>query len=185
MTADHSPAKHSFAKLPVLSNERITLREIALHEAAAVIDICVYDGVFAADEAGSALILERINADVAKGESLHWGIFINETKKAAGTCGFYRGFDGDSGEIGYILKAGYRGQGLMTEAVGLLVAFGFETLNLQNIVAYTEPGNSASVAVLRRAGFSEVKSPNADRKFARHRPPQTAALIGRPDMSRK
>lgn len=53
----------------------------------------------------------------------------------------------------------------MTEAVQLLVDFGFKTLKLDKIIAYTDPSNSASVAVLQRAGFTEVKSTDGDRKF--------------------
>ncbi|MBL8076972.1 MAG: GNAT family N-acetyltransferase [Anaerolineales bacterium] len=165
MNPDNDQTHPAFSKTPVLSNHRITLRGLELSESAAIIDISVYNGVFAANATEAAHILEQINADIAKGESLHWGIFLNETNEIAGTCGYYRGFAENSGEIGYILKDSHRGKGLMTEAVQLLVDFGFKTLKLDKIIAYTDPSNSASVAVLQRVGFIEVQSTDGDRKF--------------------
>jgi ribosomal-protein-alanine N-acetyltransferase len=161
--------KHFFAKMPILSGERITLRGLDISDAAAIIDIAVYDGVFATNEAEAAAILKLIHADIANGESLHWGIFMNETKEAAGTCGYHRGFAGNNGEIGYILKDSHRGKGLMTEAVQLVAAFGFEKLELDKVIAYTDPDNFASVAVLQRAGFTEVQTADRDRKFVMSR----------------
>ena len=165
MNPNNDQTHSAFSKIPVLSNHRITLRGLELSEAAAIIDISVYNGVFATNETEAAHILEQINADIAKGESLHWGIFLNGTDEIAGTCGYYRGFAENSGEIGYILRESYRGKGLMTEAVQLLVDFGFKTLKLDQIIAYTDLSNSASAAVLQRAGFTEVQAADGDRKF--------------------
>jgi ribosomal-protein-alanine N-acetyltransferase len=165
MTSNNDTTRPIFSKMPVLSNDRITLRGLELSDAAAILDIAVYDGVFARTETEAAYTLERINADIAKGESLHWGIFLNESDEIAGTCGYYRGFAENSGEVGYILKAGQRGKGLMTEAVRLVVDFGFKTLKLDHVTAYTDPSNFASVSVLQRAGFTEVEATNEDRKF--------------------
>jgi [ribosomal protein S5]-alanine N-acetyltransferase len=165
MNSHNDPTQPIFSKMPLLSNERMTLRGLELSEAAAILDIAVYDGVFATNENQAAQTLERINADIAKGESLHWGIFLNETNEIAGTCGYYRGFAENSGEIGYILKESQRGKGLMTAAVQLLVDFGLKTLKLDKVIAYTDPSNSASIAVLQRTGFTEVQATDEDRKF--------------------
>jgi RimJ/RimL family protein N-acetyltransferase len=53
----------------------------------------------------------------------------------------------------------------MTAAVQLLVDFGFNTLKLDKVIAYTDPSNFASVAVLQRTGFIEVQASEGDRKF--------------------
>jgi len=164
MTSETS-VTHILPAMPVLRGERISLRGIELDQAAAIIDIAVYDGVFATNEAEAAVTLKRIHADIARGESLHWGIFMNDTHEIAGTCGYYRGYPGNSGEIGYLLKPGHRSRGLMTEALKLIIPFGFEALKLERVVAYTAPDNQASIAVLGRLGFTEVKNTDTDRKF--------------------
>ncbi|MFG1703241.1 GNAT family N-acetyltransferase [Nonomuraea sp. M3C6] len=55
--------------------------------------------------------------------------------------------------IGYSLLPEFRGKGFMTRAVGLLVDWAFASTSLHRIVAGTEAGNTASHAVLERAGF--------------------------------
>jgi ribosomal-protein-alanine N-acetyltransferase len=107
---------------------------------------------------------------VENGESLHWGIFLKDSSELVGTCGYYRGFSRNNGEIGYILRPMYRGRGIMTEAVKLIVAFGFDTLKLETVVAYTSRENLASSEVLQKAGFKKGKSEQADFKFEQHRP---------------
>lgn len=46
----------------------------------------------------------------------------------------------------------------MTAALRLVLAFGLEEMGLAGIVAYTDPTNAASIAVLKRSGFREVPS---------------------------
>ena len=170
MASEQPLNKHYFEKLPILSNERLVLKQIQLNEAKAIIEISVYDGVFAKSEAEAIHILEQINLDVAREEALHWGIFLKNTSKLAGTCGYYRGFANNSGELGYVLHPSYRGLGIMTEAVKLIVDFGLDILNLHFVIAYTDPANSASIGVLQRVGFKQVKSGDAHLKFEKHHP---------------
>jgi RimJ/RimL family protein N-acetyltransferase len=55
----------------------------------------------------------------------------------------------------------------MTEAVKLIVDFGFAVLKLNQVVAYTSPTNLASQSVLKRVGFREVASENDDLKLVK------------------
>jgi ribosomal-protein-alanine N-acetyltransferase len=57
--------------------------------------------------------------------------------------------------LGYWMGKPYAGQGLMTEAVGLIVPFCFETLGLHRIHAAFLPDNMASRRVLEKNGFRE------------------------------
>lgn len=157
---------HSFEPIPVLSSPRLFLRSIRPGDAAAIVEISVYDGVFASSETEALAILNKINADCARGESIHWGIYLKATNEIVGSCGYYRGFSEKTGEIGYILRPAFRGRGIMTEAIKLIVDFGLNSLKLDTIVAYTEPSNLASASVLQRAGFHQVTSPNENLKFA-------------------
>ena len=57
--------------------------------------------------------------------------------------------------LGYWMGRDHAGQGLMTEAVGLVIPFAFETLGLHRIHAAFLPGNIASRRVLEKNGFKE------------------------------
>jgi ribosomal-protein-alanine N-acetyltransferase len=57
--------------------------------------------------------------------------------------------------LGYWMGEEYAGQGLMTEAVGVVIPFAFETLGLHRIHAAFLPGNVASRRVLEKNGFKE------------------------------
>ncbi len=71
-----------------------------------------------------------------------------------GMIGFKSPPDGNgSVEIGYGIVASQQGQGFATQAVDLLVKEGFSKNEVQMIVAYTEPRNSASGRVLEKNQF--------------------------------
>lgn len=56
-------------------------------------------------------------------------------------------------EIGWRLMPRYWGQGLASEAAQAALAFGFESMQLAEIVAFTVPGNQRSQAVMTRIGM--------------------------------
>lgn len=158
--------RHHFATMPALITPRLELRGLRRDDVISLLEISVYDGLFASNLSEAEHILEQINHDCAQGEALHWGICLKITGEIVGTCGFYRGFSDNIGEIGYLLKVAHRGYGFMTEAVSCITDFGLRQMGLKQIVAYTEVQNEASVAVLRRVGFQQVTD-SSRLKFAK------------------
>ncbi len=72
----------------------------------------------------------------------------------AGAIGVYeRDDEGDSAELGYWLLPHYWGRDLMRQALRLWLPQAFRQLRLHSVVAYTEPENTASMQLLRGAGF--------------------------------
>ena len=59
------------------------------------------------------------------------------------------------GNLGYWMGQGFAGQGYMTEAVGLVVAYAFDSLLLHRVHAAFLPHNMASRRVLEKNGFKE------------------------------
>ncbi len=57
--------------------------------------------------------------------------------------------------LGYWIGAPYARQGLMTEAVGCVLPFAFETLGLNRVEAACLPTNTASERLLRTLGFRQ------------------------------
>jgi ribosomal-protein-alanine N-acetyltransferase len=58
-----------------------------------------------------------------------------------------------SAYLGYGAVAAYAGQGYMTEAMGLVLRRAFTELHLHRVEANIQPGNAASIALVRRCGF--------------------------------
>ena len=55
--------------------------------------------------------------------------------------------------LGYWIGAPFARQGIMTDAVKLIVGFAFRKLSLHRLEAACLPDNEASIALLRRSGF--------------------------------
>jgi [ribosomal protein S5]-alanine N-acetyltransferase len=58
-----------------------------------------------------------------------------------------------SAYLSYWGYAGFGGRGLMTEALREAVRFAFDEIGLHRVEANIQPGNTRSIALVRRAGF--------------------------------
>ena len=66
-----------------------------------------------------------------------------------------------SADLGYWVLAFERGRGVAPRAIGLLTAWAFDTLELEQIVAATDPDNAPSRRLLEKLGF-ELVTEDAD-----------------------
>src|SRR5690606_23922574 len=105
---------------PELRGDGLLLRRLGSSDAEELLEISFYDGVAATTAAEAAAMLARIEADQLRGETFHWGICPPAGETVLGTIGFYRGFEGRIGEVGYVLKERYRGRGYATRALRLV-----------------------------------------------------------------
>ena len=55
--------------------------------------------------------------------------------------------------LGYFVGAPFANRGYMTEALQLMLRYAFKTIKLHRLEANIQPGNTASIALVRRAGF--------------------------------
>ena len=60
-----------------------------------------------------------------------------------------------SGSLGYWMGEPHAGKGYMSEAVGLMLSFAFETLGLHRVEAACLPHNESSRRLLTKIGFRE------------------------------
>ena len=65
-------------------------------------------------------------------------------------------------EIGWRLAASYWGQGLATEGARAALRYGFDTLGLEEIVAFTIPANLRSRRVMEKLGMTHNSADNFD-----------------------
>jgi ribosomal-protein-alanine N-acetyltransferase len=75
--------------------------------------------------------------------------------EAVGGIGYVPGTDVErfSCEVGYWLGESYWGQGITTEALSLLTAYLFDTVNMLRAFALPFADNGASIRVLEKAGY--------------------------------
>src|SRR5437870_5310648 len=71
-----------------------------------------------------------------------WALCDLPTDEVIGHCGLRHLDEVDEVEILYAIARSYWGRGLVTEAAGAALRFGFEEAGLQRIVAYAVPENA-------------------------------------------
>jgi len=95
-------------------------------------------------------LMEKERARLPHAQRIDFVIDIDG--EVAGSVAFIN-IDGHKAQVSYWLGESYWGRGIVTTAVKELVKFGFETLELVRIYAYTYHHNKASMKVLEKAGF--------------------------------
>lgn len=85
---------------------------------------------------------------------LQWAVTLRESGALAGVVNLH-GVDKANrcAETSYALAPAYRGAGLMPEALGAVLRFGFTQAGFNRICADVLEGNAASVRVLEKCGF--------------------------------
>ncbi|MDR6844619.1 GNAT family protein [Flavobacterium granuli] len=141
---------------PIISGDKISLREILSSDIEDLIEISFYDAVQATTFQEATDMQTKITKDYLEGNSIHWGIADNSTNKIIGTCGYYRGFDQEAGELGCVLLPQYRGKGFMTSAMLLAINFGLNTIGLKRVWAITTKQNEKAIKLLKNLNFIKI-----------------------------
>ncbi|MEO9612289.1 MAG: GNAT family protein [Nitratireductor sp.] len=100
--------------------------------------------------------IRRYREEYGRGTGTTFLIFLNDTGRMAGgiSIGNIRRGVAQSAQIGYWMGERHAGRGIMAEALNLASGYGFETLGLHRIEAACIPGNTRSMRVLEKAGFT-------------------------------
>ena len=104
------------------------------------------------DEALEHIIMLQDNLE--KNEGINWAITIKGNPTLIGIIGHYRiRWEHFRSEIGYMLLPEYHGKGITTEAIQLVVEYGFNQMNMHSLEGIIDPANTASARVLEKNGF--------------------------------
>lgn len=149
---------------PQLETERLLLRAVRTSDRYSVLRlfgdplVTRYNDVDTLESLADADgIIEWITDRFEAKRGIRWAITLkaSDDHNLIGTCGFNHWSErGHYASIGYDLMSAYWGQGIMPEAVGAMLDFGFNMLGLNRIEADVTIGNSASSRVLTKLGFS-------------------------------
>ena len=153
--------KVNFTPFPVLTTERMILRQTAMKDAEEVFIMRSDPGLLTyvdrapaktIDEAISFIQLITDNLDNNIGVS--WAMTLKGEDRMIGSIAIWR-IDNEHhrGEIGYVMLHEYQGKGLMHEAMEAIIDYAFKEMKLHSLEANINPGNLASQKVLERAGF--------------------------------
>lgn len=103
--------------------------------------------------------VEKITEGMKNGKNINWGITLKGNAKIIGSiCLWNFSSDKKIAEIGYDLHPNFQKRGIMDEAVKWVVAFGFETLDLYHIEAFTHRRNEASKKLLVKNNFLYIEN---------------------------
>lgn len=152
----------NFTPFPVLSSERLLLREIAatdvdrLHTLRSDPTSMKYlDKAPLKDKEEAQALLDKMLADVDTNNAIIWAIALKDKPSLLiGTISFWRIMkEHYRAELGYMLLPDYFNKGYMTEAINTANAYAFSTIKLHSIEAHINPDNAASAAILLKTGF--------------------------------
>jgi [ribosomal protein S5]-alanine N-acetyltransferase len=100
--------------------------------------------------------LRRYSEEQRSDQAYPFFVFRNEDNALVGglaVTNIRRGV-AQAGSLGYWIGAPYARRGYMTAAVGALASLAFATLKLRRIEAACIPGNTASIRLLEKTGFT-------------------------------
>ena len=97
---------------------------------------------------------KMIEDKIENNQSINWAITLKGQPKLIGIIGHYRiQPENHRCEIGYMILPQYNGKGIVTEAIKVVLEYGFEDLQMHSIEAVIDPENLASERVLQKNGF--------------------------------
>lgn len=146
---------------PTLRTERLLMRPFADSDADALLALHTnprvlryWDSPPWKEPARAGVFLARCKEMAQEGSGARLALQGAADGAFIGWCGLFEwNRDHRSARIGYCLDEPAWGRGFATEAVGALVNWAFETLDLNRIQAETDTRNDASNHVLEKLGF--------------------------------
>ncbi|NLU39819.1 MAG: GNAT family N-acetyltransferase [Bacteroidales bacterium] len=152
-----------FNEFPLLETERLLLRQFSLDDTAAFFGIrsneqvMQYMDSFPFENHNQARqMIEQMNSDYSQQIGINWAIQLLHNQKLIGYIGLWKiNYENVRAEIGYSLHPFYWGKGYMKEALHEVLCFGFNQMNAHGIEASVNPNNRASIALLKKIGFSK------------------------------
>jgi len=151
----------NFNPFPILETARLRLRQIEMSDAETIYNHRLKEKVNthlenfphkSIDE--TKAFIERIQSNVAANNTIFWIINEKGSDTFIGSiCLWNIDKETEKGETGYTLEPEFHSKGYMTEALEKIIDYGFNTIQLKTIEAYTSKNNIGSIKVLTKNNF--------------------------------
>jgi ribosomal-protein-alanine N-acetyltransferase len=146
---------------PILETERLVLREITPADADDLFQIFSdqeamqywscrpYTSVIQAHK-----LIESLTESAREETGIHWAITLRGENRLIGRCGYNEWRKQHRrGEISYIIGRQHWGKGIVSEALRVMLNYGFAEMALHSVEAAVTPGNEGSTRLLEGLGF--------------------------------
>ena len=151
----------NFSPFPVLATERLILRQLEITDCKALFALRSDDSVNKyIDRPKSTSIddakqfIKKINHGIGKNEWIYWAITLRNDNQLIGTiCLWNISEEYAVAETGYELQPNFQGVGIMQEAFSKIIDYGFQTMKIKTIKAFTHVGNLKSSQLLEKHNF--------------------------------
>jgi [ribosomal protein S5]-alanine N-acetyltransferase len=151
----------SFTPFPILESNRLLLRAVTVDDVNEIMELrgnpetmkfiprpLVTSPEMALEHI--AMITEKIESNTG----INWGITLKGNPKLLGVIGHYRiQPENFRSEIGYMILPEYQNKGITSEAINMVLDYGFNVLNFHSVEGVIDPENYASAKVLEKNGF--------------------------------
>ena len=153
----------NFIPFPELKTERLLLRQLTEADSRDIFFLRTDEGVNRYIERprpeninDARDFILKTNNGIKQNEMIDWAITLKDAHNLIGTiCLWNFSKDKTTAEVGFELKPEYQGQGIMNEALKIILEFGFKRVALASIDAYTHKDNISSIMLLKKNSFEE------------------------------
>lgn len=151
----------NFNPFPVLTTERLVLRELTMNDAQALADLRSIEEMNLYIDRDKVLSLEgaqqridTLHTYLVNGTGITWAVCLKDNPQLIGTTCLF-GFNKEhlTAELGYELHPTYQGKGLMVEAIKVMMDYAADVINAKCVDAIVKPANEKSIALIKRFGF--------------------------------
>ncbi len=151
----------NFNPFPTLFTERLLLRRITVNDANDFLNFRANKFVAAAldkdplpDIKSAINYIVSLEINISLGKQIAWAITLKNTTKLIGDIAFYKIDDKNyRAEMGYALLPEFQQMGICSEAMNVVLPYGFSQMNLHSIEAQINPVNFKSENLLLKNGF--------------------------------
>jgi len=151
----------NFSPFPTLTTDRLKLRQLKITDQPEIFFLRSDPQVNEFLDRPQAKIIndalkfiKKINKGISRNEWIYWGIVLKDETKIIGTiCLGNISVRDRKAEIGFELRPGFQGKGLMHEVLAKVIEYGFEGIKLKTIEGDVNPSNLKSINLMKRHGF--------------------------------
>lgn len=152
---------HISDSFPELSTKRLLLNGMRAADIPTIIHLANDEEVvrhtmgmpFPYEEADAIKLLYRAITGLEEEKAYLLAIRWKSSREFLGAIGLHLIPEQQKAEVGYWIGKEYWGQGISSEALGCMLAFGFKVLKLNKILATHTTTNMASAAVMKKNGM--------------------------------